>query len=140
MIKKKVVIKYKDGHIFKGWIEEFKPGRESFILFPLIEYSSEKRMVVNIESLKAVFFVKDFMGNKDYKKAKTFNVNVNVTPTQRKIIVEFTDNEKLYGTCLTYGRYKKGFFVFPIDPKDNNKRIFVVHSSTKKVNLLKIEI
>ena len=31
MLKKKVVVKYKDGRILKGWIEEFKPQRESFI-------------------------------------------------------------------------------------------------------------
>ena len=140
MIKKKVVIKYKDGEMLKGWVEEFKPQRESFILFPLFEYSKEKNLVINFESLKAVFFVKDFTGNKDYQKVRTFNIDINITPTQRKIIVNFLDNERLYGTCLTYGRYKKGFFVFPIDPKDNNERIFVVHSSTKNVRMMKVEI
>jgi len=140
MIKKKVIIKYKDGKILKGWVEEFKPQRDSFILFPLFEYSEEKNLVINFESLKAVFFVKDFIGNKDYQKVRTFNIDINITPTQRKIIVNFLDNERLYGTCLTYGRYKKGFFVFPIDPKDNNERIFVVHSSTKNVRIMKVEI
>ena len=140
MIKKKVVIKYKDGEMLKGWVEEFKPQRESFILFPLFEYSKEKNLVINFESLKAVFFVKDFIGKKDYQKVRTFNIDINITPTQRKITVNFLDNERLYGTCLTYGRYKKGFFVFPIDPKDNNERIFVVHSSIKNVRLMKVEI
>ena len=140
MIKKKVIIKYKDGKILKGWVEEFKPQRESFIFFPLFEYSEEKNLVINFESLKAVFFVKDFIGNKDYQKVRTFNIDINITPTQRKIIVNFLDNERLYGTCLTYGRYKKGFFVFHIDPKDNNERIFVVHSSTKNVRIMKVEI
>jgi len=140
MIKKKVVIKYKDGKMLKGWVEEFKPQRDSFILFPLFEYSKEKNLVINFESLKAIFFVKDFTGNKDYKKVRTFSVNVKITPSQRKIIVEFKDQEKLYGTCLSYGKYKKGFFVFPIDLKDNNERIFVVHSSIKNVRLMKVEI
>ena len=138
MIKKKVVIKYKDGKMLKGWVEEFKPQRDSFILFPLFEYSKEKNLVINFESLKAVFFVKDFTGNKDYQKVRTFSVNVKITPSQRKIIVEFKDQEKLYGTCLSYGKYKKGFFVFPIDLKDNNERIFVVHSSIKNVRLMKV--
>ena len=140
MIKKKVVIKYKDGKMLKGWVEEFKPQRESFIFFPLFEYSKEKNLVINFEYLKAVFFVKDFTGKKDYQKVRNFNIDINMTPTQRKITVNFLDNERLYGTCLTYGRYKKGFFVFPIDPKDNNERIFVVHSSTKNVRIMKVEI
>jgi len=140
MIKKKAVVKYKDGNIIKGWIEEFKPQRESFILYPLVEYSSEDRLVIDFGLLKAVFFVKSFAGDKDYKKVRNFNVDVSITPTQRKLIVNFKDEENLYGTCLAYGRFKKGFFVFPIDPKDNSERIFVVHSSIKKVRLMKIEI
>ena len=140
MIKKKVVVKYKDGNIIKGWMEEFNPKRESFILFPLFDYSEERRLLINFEQLKAVFFVKDFLGDKNYHKVRTFNVNFNTTPTQRKLIVDFKDEEHLYGTCLAYGRFKKGFFMFPVDPKDNNERIFVVHSATKKVRLIKIEI
>ena len=140
MIKKKVVVKYKDGNIIKGWVDEFKPKKESFILYPLVEYSNEDRLIIEFELLKAIFFVKSFTGDKNYKKIRTFNVDFNITPTQRKLIVNFTDGEHLYGTCLTYGRFEKGFFVFPIDPKDNSERIFVVHSAIKKVRIMKIEI
>ncbi len=41
MLKKKAVVRYPNGEIIKGWVEEFKPERESFSLFPLIEYSEE---------------------------------------------------------------------------------------------------
>jgi len=140
MLKKKVVVKFKDGKIIKGWVGEFKPGRETFILFPLFEYSQDEQLVINFKELKAVFFVKDFKGDHTYKKARSFNIDMVITPTQRKIIVDFEDSEKLYGTCLTYGKFKKGFFVYPIDPKDNSERIFVVHSATKKIKLMEIEI
>ncbi len=140
MLKKKAVVKYQNGEIIKGWVEEFKPEGESFFLFPLIEYSEEERMVIKFSSLKAVFFVKDFIGDKDYKKVRTFNVDLKITPSQRKLIVNFSDGEHLYGTSHSYGRYKIGFFVYPIDPKDNSERIFVVHSAIKSVRLMKIEI
>jgi len=140
MLKKKAVIKYQNGEIVKGWIEDFRPDRESFILFPLIEYSEEERLEINFESLKAVFFVKNFIGNKDYKKVRTFNVDRKITPSQRKLIVNFKDGEHLYGTSHSYGRYKVGFFVYPIDPKNNSERIFVVHSAVESVRLMKIEI
>ena len=140
MLKKKAVVRYPNGEIIKGWVEEFKPERESFSLFPLIEYSEEERMEINFSSLKAVFFVKDFIGNKDYKKVRTFNVDFNITPSQRKLIVNFKDGEHLYGTSHSYGRYKVGFFMYPIDPKDNSERIFVVHSAVESVRLMKIEI
>ena len=140
MLKKKVVVKYKNGEIIKGWVEEFRPDWDSFILFPLIEYSEEDRMEINFNSLKAVFFVKDFVGDKNYKKVRSFNVVLKITPSQRKLIVNFLDGEHLYGTTHSYGRYKVGFFVYPIDPKDNSERIFVVHSAVMSVRLMKIEI
>ena len=140
MHKKKAVVKYQNGEIIKGWVEDFRLDRESFILFPLIDYSEEERMEINFNSLKAVFFVKDFIGDKNYKKVRTFNVNLKITPSQRKLIVNFEDGEHLYGTSHNYGRYKVGFFMYPVDPKDNSERIFVVHSAVVSVRLMKIEI
>ncbi len=140
MLKKKAVVKYQNSEIIKGWIEDFRPDRKAFILFPLIEYSEEERMEINFNSLKAVFFVKDFIGDKNYKKVRTFDVDFKITPSQRKLIVNFVDGEHLYGTSHSYGKYKVGFFVYPIDPKDNSNRIFVVHSAVESVRLMKIEI
>jgi hypothetical protein len=140
MLKKKVVVKYQNEEIIKGWVEEFHLDQNYFILYPLIEYSEKERLEINFDSLKAVFFVKDFTGDKDYKKVRTFDVDLKITPSQRKLIVIFKDGENLYGTSHDYGRYKVGFFVYPIDPKDNNDRIFVVHSAVESVHLMKIEI
>jgi hypothetical protein len=140
LLKKKAVVKYKNEKIVKGWIEDFRLDRESFILLPLIDYSEEERMEISFNSLKAVFFVKDFMGDNNYKKVRTFNVDLLITPSQRKLIVDFMDGEYLYGTSHSYGRYKVGFFVYPVDPKDNSERIFVVQSAVVRVRLMKIEI
>jgi len=140
MLKKKAVVKYQNGEVIKGWVEELRPDRESFILFPLIEYSEEERMEIDFNSLKAVFFVKNFIGDKDHKKVRTFNVDLKITPSQRKLIVNFKDGEHLYGTSHSYGRYKVGFFVYPVDPKDNSERIFVINSAVDSVRLMKIEI
>ena len=140
MLKKKVVVKYQNGEIIKGWIEEFQLDRNYFILYPLIEYSEEEKLEINFDSLKAVFFVKDFTGDQNYKKVRTFNIDLKITPSQRKLIVIFKDGENLYGTSHGYGRYKIGFFIYPVDPKDNSDRIFVVHSAVESVRLMKIEI
>lgn len=140
MLKKKVVVKYQDGKITKGWIEDFRPDRESLFFYPLFEYSEAERLEIKFASLKAVFFVKDFIGDKNYKKVRTFDVWLKITPSQRKLVVNFLDGEHLYGTSHSYGRYKIGFFVYPIDPKDNNERIFVVHKAIESVRLMKIEI
>jgi len=140
MLKKKAVARYQNGEIIKGWVEDFRPDRDFFILYPLIEYSEEERMEIKFSSLKAVFFVKDFIGDKNYKKVSTFNFDLKITPSQRKLIVNFKDGEHLYGTSHSYGRYKVGFFMYPVDPKDNSERIFVVNSAVESVHLMKIDI
>lgn len=140
MLKKKVVVKYQNGEIIKGWVEDFRPNKILFILFPLIEYNEEDIIEINFNSLKAVFFVKDFIGDKNYKKIRTFNVEIKITPSQRKLIINFIDGEHLNGKSHSYGRYKIGFFVYPIDPKDNSNRIFVVHKAIESVRLMNVEI
>jgi|LSQX01.2.fsa_nt_gb small nuclear ribonucleoprotein (snRNP)-like protein len=129
----KVVIKYQDGKIMKGWVQNFKPERGAIMVNPLAEYSQEEKLEIRVSGLKAVFFVKDFIGNSTFQKAKTFENYPYSTPTQRHIIVYFKDGEKLYGTSYSYNPNKDGFFVYPIDPMDNNIRIFVLKDATENI-------
>jgi len=137
MARNKIVVKYQNGEIIKGWTGDFRPDKDFFHLYPLKEYSDEDAMEIQLSSLKAVFFVKDFIGNKDYKKVRTFKDQPKVTPSQRKIVVFFKDGENLYGTSHSYGPNRKGFFIYPIDPNDNNERIFVLHSAVESIRLMK---
>ncbi|MDD3656936.1 MAG: hypothetical protein PHI72_09300 [Atribacterota bacterium] len=129
----KLVIKYKDGSIIKGWVENFKPERGMVIIHPLKEYSDEERLEIRFDELKAIFFVKDFIGNSEYEKVRTFENYPSSSPTQRRIIVHFKDGEKLYGTSYSYNPLKTGFFVYPIDSLDNNIRIFAIKDATERV-------
>ena len=129
----KLVIKYQDGKIIKGWVENFNPKREFVLIHPLKEYSLEETLEISLNELKAIFFVKDFIGNSTFQKAKTFENYPPSTPTQRHIIVYFKDGEQLYGTSYSYNPNKKGFFVYPIDSMDNNIRIFVFSDATEEV-------
>ncbi|MCK5768220.1 MAG: hypothetical protein KAH35_07615 [Candidatus Atribacteria bacterium] len=135
MLSKKVVVKLDNGKILKGWTSNFSPTKESFYLH-IEEKSSEKSILeIKLSSIRAVFFVKKHGGNKNYKKVRTFKGQSDITPSQRKIIVTCKDGEKLYGTTLGYNPNKKGFFIFPIDSKDNNERIFVIQESVENVEL-----
>lgn len=129
----KVVIKYQGGKIIKGWLNNFNPNREIFFVNPLKEYSDNLKVDVNIQDLKAIFFVKDFVGDKDYQKVRSFKNYYKSSPSERWIIVHFKDGEDLYGTSYSYNPTKAGFFIYPIDPMDNNIRIFAVNSAVKNV-------
>lgn len=135
MSRHKVVIRYNDGRMIKGWIDNFNPNREVFFIHPLKEYSEHEKLDIRITDtdLKAIFFVKDFIGNPEYQKVRTFEGYDWHIPSQHRIIVHFKDGEKLYGSSYTYNPTKTGFFVYPIDRKDNNIRIFAINSAIEKV-------
>jgi hypothetical protein len=142
MFGKKVIVKFRDGKISKGWTENISPHKEVFHLYRTEEFreKGEKDLVeIKLSSLKAIFFVKSHKGNKNYEKVRTFEGQSKITPSQRKIIVTCSDDEKIYGTTLGYNPNKKGFFIYPIDPEDNNERIFIIQESVKSVELLEFD-
>lgn len=127
-----MVVKYKDGSIIKGWSTDFNPNKDIFHLHPLEEYG-DKLVEVDVNELKAVFFVKDYQGNKDYQKVRTFEGQPQPIPTQRKIVIIFKDGENFYGSTHSFNPERKGFFAYPIDPHDNNERVFVVKPAVNSV-------
>ena len=133
MTGQQLVLKYQDGSIMKGWVDNFNPNKEIFFLHPLKEYSEKEKIDVKLKDLKAVFFVKDFVGDSDYQEIRAFKGYQGNMPTEQLLIVYFKDGERLYGTTYSYNPTKIGFFVYPIDHKDNNIRIFVILDATKKV-------
>ena len=124
----KVVVRFKDGSLKKGKTADFFPTKKNFHLKLL----TGEIIVVDVDNLKAIFFVKDFTGNKDYDE--TYN---EVIPGGgRKINVKFFDGEIIIGYTLGYSPERMGFFMIPADTGSNNSRIFVITSATEKVEFI----
>jgi hypothetical protein len=124
----KVVVRFKDGTIVKGNTSDFSPNKASFHLI----YPKGKIEEIDVEGLKAVFFVKDFKGDKDHSK----KYDDTVPGAGRKVKVDFSDGESILGYVLGYSPDRQGFFMTPADLAGNNERIFVVKSATKNVRFL----
>ena len=135
----KVVVHYTDGRIEKGSTSDFQPQKEIFHLV-VQENGGEKSVSVKIEDLKAIFFVKELNGkNKDVPVTKkTFEDEEfkNKKLVGKKIKVQFTDGEVLYGITFGYSQRRRGFFFHPIDPESNNARIFVIWKAVKDMKVL----
>ena len=97
-----------------------------------IDIDALKTLQIEVQDLKAAFFVKDYEGDKDHIE----EYNDAVTGGGRKIEVEFNDGEIIVGYTLHYSPDKPGFFMVPADLKSNNERIFVIVSATKRITLL----
>lgn len=124
----KVVVKFKDNSIVKGQTNNFLPNKTFFHLQQL----EGGQIEVHIEDLKAIFFVKNYDGAKDHKKAYTDKV----PGGGRKIQVRFLDGETIVGYTTGYSPDRPGFYIVPADIKGNNERIFVVKTATEKVEML----
>jgi len=133
MERVKVVVGYSNGKVIKGFTEDFYPNKERFHLFPA-DNPSGGAIEVSINDLKAIFVVRDFIGDPLYKERKKYIEGEK--PSGRKVEVTFKDGEVLVGSTLGYDPERQGFFVFPADPKGNNIRAYVVSSPVVKVRYL----
>jgi hypothetical protein len=130
----KIVARFADGRILKGYSQDFFPNKPAFHLFKNLSKGAAKYKEIRVADLKAVFFVKTFAGNPDYKERKRFGEG---EPAQgRKAEVAFIDGEILQGSVLGYDPIGSGFFLFPSDPKSNNQRVFVINSAVKNFRYL----
>jgi hypothetical protein len=133
MIQNKIVVRYQDGKLIKGQTSDFLPAKPTFHLSVLGAQPGSPSQEVKVAELKAIFFVKDFKGDREYEEAKDFSAN---KPAGRKIQVIFKDGETFVGATQGYDPHRQGFFVIPADAKSNNERSFIIASATQKISFI----
>ena len=134
MIQNKIVIRYQDGKILKGQTSDFLPTKPTFHLTLIDARSGSSPVEVQVSEVKAIFFVKDFIGNREHKNVKEFSDGKSAGG--RKIMVNFKDSETLIGITQGYDAKRPGFFVVPADTDSNNDRCFVIASAVQNVSFI----
>jgi hypothetical protein len=128
----KIVVRYLDGRLLKGYTNDL-PGTKTYFHFASTPHAPQAaRISVPIRQVKAVFFVRDFEGSAEYIESKDFGEKA----SGRRVAVTFLDDEVLIGTTLNYRPDGDGFFVVPADPKSNNERVFVVSHAVRQLQFL----
>jgi hypothetical protein len=131
----KVVIRYADGRLIKGYTNGSFPKKDTFHLRPVGSTGRDGEVEISVRELKAIFLVKDFLGNPAYREKKHFTERQH--PPGRRVEVTFMDdNELLVGSTVDYDPQRPGFFVTPADPQSNNLTVFVVTASMSKFRYL----
>ncbi len=128
MAQNRLVVKFKNGKVLKGQTSDFFPNKEAFHLTK----TDNQIERITIEDLKALFFVKDFDGNRDRQDV----YNDAIPGGGRKLKVSFNDGETIIGFSVGDTPNRPGFFLMPGDLGGNNERIYVVKSSCRKVEFL----
>ena len=128
-MKNQVVAHFVDGKLVKGWSVDFFPNKASF---HLEREDTGENLEIQVAELKGVFFVKSFTGNPGAR----YRTDVERAGMGKKIQVDFSDGETLVGYTSGYTPARTGFFVFPVDPEDNNEKVYVLTAATTAVNFL----
>ena len=125
------VVHTKDGTIYKGVTQDFDPSKDSFHFLPAEGGGVPLRL--RLDSLKALFWVRDYIGNRDFVARRQFEGS---DATERRAIVTFRDGEEIWGTLGEEAEGEAGFYFFPVDGEDNNIRLFVVRSAIRDLRLV----
>lgn len=125
----KIVVRYAEGQMLKGYTQDFSAARAQFSLWPSLTSAANERVIVPLARLKGVFFVRDFAGNPGYVE----RTETDQAQHGRRIEVTLVDDEVIAGRTLTYRPDGHGFFVIPADPLANNIRVFIVASAVRQV-------
>jgi hypothetical protein len=127
-VENKVVAHMKNGTVLKGYTRDFDPTRARFHLLPA--EGGGVPMPLELNQLKALFYVKDYLGNRDYDPPAGFGP---AHPQGRRCVVTFGDGEVIFGSTPDYAPDAPGFTLFPSDPEDNNVKIFVASGAVQKI-------
>ena len=130
----KVVVRYANGSLIKGYTMDFFPNKPLFHVQPVEIGRMDRGVDVLVSQLKAVFFVKDFMGNASHNDQKHFADGQQVSGRKAEVI--FSDGEVMVGSTVGYDRMRPGFFFTPADSAANNLRLYAVSSAVKKFRFL----
>lgn len=128
-----VVVHFKNGDLKKGYTKNFSFIRETFDLVEVDTESLEEKeaLQIQVEELKAVFFVKAFGGDPGY------HPNPKKAPERygfgERVEILFHDKELLVGYTQRYKKENNGFILYPADPQTNNEIIAVIRSATKTI-------
>ncbi len=136
------VVRLNDGGLLKGYLKDFSPERETVVL----EDAETGRVhAFRTGEVKAVFFVRTFEGDYDYKEKKSYGMR---KPSGHRVFVKFKDGERLMGFVdgkvpwekgffLSKKKSEdKGFFLLPVDEDTNSIKVFVVSSSVDDVTVV----
>ncbi len=121
----KIVVRRIDKSLLKGRIYDFCPDKP----FCTMRLLNGDRIQLRLKDVKAIFIVKSYAGNKNYK----YSYKNVLLYGGLKIKIIFNDNEEMIGYMPFQIYSAKGFFVTPADFNGNNEKVFVNRSATREI-------
>ena len=125
-----VVAHYLDGRVVKGISLDVDPNRPLFH----IRTAAQGTLEVKLTELKALFFVKDLVGNSGRNDVLALEPSDGRARGSYPIELEFADGERLIGLTVRYPPVRPFFFVLPADARSNNLRVLINRAAVKRMS------
>jgi hypothetical protein len=133
----KVVARYKDGRVCKGFARDPEPAAGRLRLS--VPGEALGSMEIPLEELKGVFFVKSWDGNAAYvERDDGFSEGApgfNGAYRLQRTVAGFHDGERMKGYSYNYTPGQATLSFFPYDPFGNNYKILIVCSALSDVEI-----
>lgn len=142
----KTVTRLNNGNLLKGYMKDFSPNQKELTVE---ETGTARQHHVKTEDVKAVFFVKSFEGDHEYKEKKSYGI---AKIKGQRVFVKLRDGESMVGFLEGDVPWErgfflskqdsdlKGFFLLPVDEDTNNIKVFVVASSIDEVTVVPSQV
>lgn len=130
------------GIIRKGYLNNFSPDGDSLTFE---ELETDTSCSISMASLKAIFFVRTFEGDPEYREHKSYGIR---KPRGKRVFIKFRDGENMVGFLQGPVPWNRGFFLYrsqgsspgffivPADEESNNIKIFVITGSVDDVTVV----
>jgi uncharacterized protein DUF6982 len=124
-----VVARYIDGRVVKGTCLDVDPTRPTCHI-----KTPEQGMVkVKLAELKALFFVKDMVGDSTHQEGTAVAPDDARARSFAGIELQFRDGERVIGMTARFPPVRPFFFVLPADTGSNNIRILVNRAAVARM-------
>ncbi len=131
-MEQKIVVNMRSGIVHKGVTHDFSPKQDAFHVLP--GEGGGVPIRVKLDDMKAMFWVKDYLGNRDFVARRDFEPGR--ATEGRRAIMTFVDGETMWGSITEEDPSALGFFFVPSDERDNNLKIFVVRTGLKDLRFV----
>ena len=133
----KVVARFKDGRLLKGFARDPEPASGSLRMS--VPGEDPGSVEITLEDLKGIFFVKSWEGNAAYvEREEGFAEGVpdfNGAYRLQRTVAGFSDGERLKGYSHNYSPDQPTLSFFPYDPFGNNYKILIVCSALSDIEI-----
>jgi hypothetical protein len=129
-VANEVVAHYMGGRLVKGTSLNVGPDRPTCH----IRTAEQGTIEVKLAELKALFFVRDLVGDAKRKDGMTVDPNDARVRGAHPIDLQFTDGERVVGLTVRYPPMSPFFFVMPADAGSNNIRILVNRAALARLD------